>query len=344
MSDIARSFAAGRKTQDGRAGGETRRSPFFEGGWGDKGGFFPWRPDHDPSRRLSSVLSQKGVVLIAVLWSCALIMWFAFQISAQTRLMGEDRIHAIRESHALYLAVGGCYEALARMGQPPPLRIDQPLNLNWQPDGRPRIVEYNSGIAAVIIEPEDLKVNVNMVKEVQLRQVLQRAGADELTSEDLADRILDFIDADDIPRLHGMEKDAYIKAGLNYIPFNGPLTSMDQLLLVPGLSHQLFYGYDRGMDERMRESPEIFKGIVIPAKNSLFSLLTIYGNNVNLPQELDEQQESMLKLMSWRPGGIYRILSFGKSASGPPSVGIWLTVRFAGGGDKPYQVLSRKVM
>ncbi len=302
------------------------------------------RKTEDRRRKIRPLSSVRGVVLIAVLWSCALIMWFAFQISAQTRMMGEDRIHAIRDSQALYLAIGGCYEALARMGQPPPLLMDRPLDLNWQPDGRPRMVEYKSGIAVVIIEPEEMKVNVNSVQEVQLRQVLQRAGADELTSEQLADRILDFIDADDIRRPQGMEKDDYIKAGLNYIPFNGPLTGLDQLLLVPGLSDQLFYGYDRGIDERMRDSPEVFQDIVIPAKNSLFSLLTIYGGNKNLPLDLEEQQDSMLKLMSWRPGGVYRILSFGKSANGPPSVGIWLTVRLVAGGEKPYNILSRKVM
>jgi general secretion pathway protein K len=271
-------------------------------------------------------------------------MWFSFQISAQTRLLGEDRIHAIRESQALYLAIGGCYEALARMGQPSPLRMDQAPNLNWQPDGQPRIVEYSSGIAVVIIEPEELKVNVNSAQEVQLRQVLLSAGADELISEELADRILDFNHPGDVPRLHGMKKDAYIRAGLNYVPFDGPLVSLDQLLLVPGISRQLFFGYDQGIDERTSEFPEIFNDIVIPARNSLFSLLTIYGNNVNLPQGLDEQQEATLKMFSWRPGGIYRILSFGKSANGPPSVGMWLTVRFAGIGDKPFQILSRKVM
>jgi general secretion pathway protein K len=271
-------------------------------------------------------------------------MWFALQISAQTRLLGEDRVHSIRGSQALYLAIGGCYEALARMGQAPPLRMDQPLDLNWQPDGRPRIVEYTSGIAVVIIQPEEMKVNVNSVQEVQLRQVLQRAGADELTSEMLADRILDFINASGIRRPQGMQKDDYIKAGLNYIPFNGPLTALDQLLLVPGLSQQLFYGYDQGRDEWMGEFPEIFQDIVIPARNSIFSLLSIYGGNVNLPLDLEEQQESVLKLLSWRPGGIYRILSFGKSANGPPSVCVWLTVQFTSGGEIPYQILSRKVM
>jgi hypothetical protein len=139
-----------------------------------------------------------------------------------------------------------------------------------------------------------------------------------------------------------MKADAYIKAGLNYIPFNGPLTDLDQLLLVPGISQQLFYGYATGIDQGMGEFPEICQGLVIPAKNSLFSLLTIYGGNTSSSPGLGGQQNSMFKF--WRPGGIYRILSFGKSANGPPSAGVWLTVRYTSAGEKPYQILSRKVM
>ena len=293
--------------------------------------------------KLRAPLNSRGLVFIAVIWVCALIMWFSFQISAQTRLQGEDQIHTIRKSQAFHLAIGGCYEALARLGQPPPLFLNRGANLSWQPDGQPHIVEYETGIAIVIIESEDSKVNVNLAQEVQLRQVLQRAGADELSSEELADRILDFIDTDDIPRPHGMEKDGYIKLGLNYVPFDGPLTSLDQLLLIPGLNQQLFYGYDRGMDERMREFPDILRDIVIPGKNSLFSLLTIYGTNVNLPQD-DEQQEAMLQPHPWAAGGVYRILSFGKTPNGPPSAGIWLIVRLASDGVRPYTILSRKTM
>ncbi len=292
--------------------------------------------------KLRAPLNSRGVIFIAVIWVCALIMWFSLQISAQTRLQGEDRIHAIRKSQALHLAIGGCYEALARLGQPPPL-LNRGVNLNWQPDGQPHIVEYTTGIALVIIETENTKVNVNMAPEVNLRQVLQRAGANELSSETLADRIMDFIDADDIPRPHGMEKDGYIKLGLNYIPFDGPLASLDQLLLIPGLSQELFYGYNRGMEERMREVPEILKDIVIPGKNSLFSLLTIYGTNINLPQD-EEQEEAMLRTVPLTPGSIYRILSFGKTPNGPPSAGMWLIVSLAGDSGKPYKILSRKAM
>jgi general secretion pathway protein K len=223
--------------------------------------------------------------------------------------------------------------------------VGKSLELNWQPDGRARVVEYQTGIALVIIEPDDTKVNVNMAQEVQLRQLLQRAGADDAASERLTDRILDFIDPDDTPRPQGMERDDYIRAGLNYIPFNGKLTSLDQLLLVPGIGQQLFYGFNRGPDERISDFPEFFRDIVIPGKNSLFSLLTIYGNNISMPQEFDGQQEAAaLKAFTWRTGGIYRILSFGKVLNGPPSVGVWLEVRLVAENGQPYKILSRKVI
>ena len=73
----------------------------------------------------------------------------------------------------------------------------------------------------------------------------------------------------------------------------------------------------------MGEFPGSFQDILIPANNSLFSLLTIYGSNTNLPPGLGEPTGFRVQY-SWRPGGIYRILSFGKSANGPPSAGIWL--------------------
>ncbi|MEN6437548.1 MAG: hypothetical protein ABFD97_03095 [Syntrophobacter sp.] len=288
-----------------------------------------------------AVPGQRGVVLIAVLWICSLIMWFALQISAETRLQGEDRILSIRKSQALYLSIGGCYEALARMGQGPPLRGDAALDQNWQPDGIPRVVEFQTGRALVIIEAEDRKINVNRAGQPQLRQALERAGADEVTAERLSDMILDFIDQDDMQRPQGAEKDYYKRAGLNYQPFNGPLTSLDQLLLIPGVTHQLFYGYDRETD-KMLDLPPAYKEFLIPGKQSLFSLLTIYGNNTNLPRT-DEAEEELLPV-NWKPGGVYRILSFGISRNGPPAAGMWLTVRFSPQEQKSYTVLGRKTL
>lgn len=288
--------------------------------------------------------SQRGVVLVAVLWICALLMWFAFQISAATRLQGEDQIHSIRYSQALHLAIGGCYEALARIGMPRATDLDNHSENNWQPDGKPHIVTYDTGATLVIAETEDLKVNVNRTGATQLKQVMEKAGVDDTVSEHLTDSILDFIDKDDIPRLHGAEKDAYLRAGLNYIPFNGPLTSLDQLLLIPGMTQELFYGYSQGTDPRLAELPQMYRGFRIPGKDSLFSMLTIYGNNVNLPQDSLSGLQTQPRPLTWRQGGIYRILSFGRSANGPPTVGMLLIVNFTPIGDNPYTILCRKVL
>ena len=198
MNNIAQSLR--RKTEDGKRKTENGRQ---------KTKIRPLssvlRPQSSVLRPLSSV---RGVVLIAVLWICALIMWFAFQISAQTRLLGEDRIHAIRESQALYLAIGGCYEALARMGQAPALQEGpvhrSELAAGWAASHRS---EYDSGIAVVDYRTRRHQGKRQLGPEGSTQAGASRAGADELTSEKLADRILDFIDADDIPRPQGMEKD-----------------------------------------------------------------------------------------------------------------------------------------
>ncbi|MCE5332959.1 MAG: type II secretion system protein GspK [Desulfobacteraceae bacterium] len=288
-----------------------------------------------------SPASEKGVILIAALWISTLVMWFAFQISAETRFQSEETILSMRKSEAYHFAIGGCYEAIARMGQPPPMRTDMPLDFNWQPDGKPRVVDYRTGAALVIVDVEESRVNVNKAPQLQLRQLIEKAGVDEAFSETLADRILDFIDQDDSPRLQGMEKDAYRTAGLNWVPFDGPFTSLDQLLLVPGITQQLFYGYEGSANDGTADLPEMFRDCLIPGRYSLFSMLTIYGKNTNPLGFLERNPVEIL--VSWKTGTTYRILSFGKSFNGPPAVGVMLIVRFSPDGRSPYQVLSRRV-
>ena len=61
-------------------------------------------------------------------------------------------------------------------------------------------------------------------------------------TEDVADAILDWIDEDDVPRDFGAESTDY--GGL-YAPANGPLTSVEELLLVRGVTPQLLFGADQ---------------------------------------------------------------------------------------------------
>ena len=63
-------------------------------------------------------------------------------------------------------------------------------------------------------------------------------------TEEIADAILDFLDDDDEPREFGLESDYYTSLGNPYRCKNGPLDSLDELLLVRGVTPQLLFGND----------------------------------------------------------------------------------------------------
>ena len=64
-------------------------------------------------------------------------------------------------------------------------------------------------------------------------------------TESEADAILDFIDPDDEPREYGAERDYYAQLPVPYAPVNGPLQSIEQLLLVRGVTPSLLFGLDQ---------------------------------------------------------------------------------------------------
>ena len=60
----------------------------------------------------------------------------------------------------------------------------------------------------------------------------------------IADAILDWIDADSMPRSFGAEADYYRDLGVPYGPRNGVPQCLEELLLVRGVTRQLLYGAD----------------------------------------------------------------------------------------------------
>ena len=73
-------------------------------------------------------------------------------------------------------------------------------------------------------------------------------------TEDVADAILDFIDSDDEPREFGAERDYYTQLPIPYAPTNGPLQSIEQLLLVRGVTPSLLFGLDQNRNGVLEQS------------------------------------------------------------------------------------------
>jgi type II secretory pathway component PulK len=63
-------------------------------------------------------------------------------------------------------------------------------------------------------------------------------------TEDVADAILDWMDSDDEPREYGAELDYYASMNPPYKPRNAPLQTVEELLLVRGVTPQMLFGLD----------------------------------------------------------------------------------------------------
>ncbi len=100
------------------------------------------------------------------------------------------------------------------------------------------------------LEDESSRLNLNTILVADARDPDAALGRRLLMSlpgmtESIADAILDWVDEDDEPREFGAERDYYSGLSPPYEPQNGPLESIDQLLLVRDATPELLYGFDR---------------------------------------------------------------------------------------------------
>ncbi|MBW8885027.1 MAG: general secretion pathway protein GspK, partial [Planctomycetia bacterium] len=97
------------------------------------------------------------------------------------------------------------------------------------------------------LEDESTRLNLNVLLIVD--QQLPGSGRTLLMAlpgmtEDVADAILDWLDPDDTARDAGAEVDYYSGLSPPYAPKNGPVDTVEELLLVRGVTPQLLFGVD----------------------------------------------------------------------------------------------------
>jgi type II secretory pathway component PulK len=102
-------------------------------------------------------------------------------------------------------------------------------------------------------------------------------------TNDTADAILDWIDSDEIPRQYGAESEYYQALPQPYKPANGFLTSLDDLLLVRGVTPLLLYGEDLNRNGILDPGEDLNGDGYFDRGWSQF--FTIYSSERNLQQD-----------------------------------------------------------
>lgn len=211
--------------------------------------------------------NEQGIVLIMVLWAMTVLMVISIELARTMRIEGLTAETYHQEVETYYLALGGLHRALyavLRAQQQGRSMADAPggigglqrgLSRNNQQgaaqekqdiwargDGRWQTEDLGAGGYWVRVLDESGKINLNRVDEPALRQAFANLGFEVKASEELTDTILDWRDTDSLVRLHGAESDDYLAQRIPYPAKDGPFDTLDELLLIRGVTPALFYG------------------------------------------------------------------------------------------------------
>lgn len=209
-----------------------------------------------------NLIGLKGIALIMVLWVMAILSVIVFEFSLAMRT--EINITKnYRNDFGLYaMAEGGVERSILEIIYKHNQKIQNirrsekiEMEKEWVTDGRPYYLDYSNGICEMKVINEGGKLNINQISEYLLRKVIGNLGLEEEKRDIIVDSIMDWRDPDDFYRLNGAENDYYQSLKEPYYCKNGPLDSIEELLLIRGVTRDIFYG-KRKMEKEDKESVE----------------------------------------------------------------------------------------
>ncbi len=220
---------------------------------------------------MRSILSQqRGIALLLVLWVLTILMVIVFSFSYLARTESFSS-RAFKEGwENKFLAEAGIERAIMELFY----RKQNPQNLgeeeqeSWRIDGTEQSGALGGGYYRVRLVDESGKIDLNLAPEVILRSLinsLNLPGEDkDLLVNTIVDSILDWRDPDDLHRLQGAESDYYQSLPHPYKAKNGNFDTVEELILVKGVTPEILYGND--------QKPGLIDFLTVQAKTNKINL------------------------------------------------------------------------
>ncbi|HYK89572.1 MAG TPA: hypothetical protein VE398_12425 [Acidobacteriota bacterium] len=220
---------------------------------------------------------SKGVILIALLWILTALSIIALSFSRE----GFVEVAAARNTRdladAYYVARAGLMMTVYQLLQRPPGQVVQQLELQSAPDPLDLGTvtgTFGDGEYTVDLQDESAKINLNFVMDDQLHRLCEATGIPKPDADIITDSVMDWKDADTAHRINGAEDDYYQSLNPPYKAKNGRFDTVEELLLVRGVTPDYFYGHS----EKEPDGSVVYK-------YGLSRYLTVYSNtnaiNVN---------------------------------------------------------------
>ena len=194
---------------------------------------------------------EKGIALFLVLWVLALLSVIVGEFCHTMRTDATMTWDFGQRTEAYYIAYAGMQKAIEQLvseAMSPVKKKDSDdeeeedqapyFRLNYD---NPR-VPFGKGSFAVRIENDSGKININGAGRRLLEVMLRPFNLDKDQVAIIVDSILDWRDKDNLHRINGAEDDYYEGLPQPYECKDDYFDSVEELLLVRGVTKEIFYG------------------------------------------------------------------------------------------------------
>ncbi|MBI5676414.1 MAG: general secretion pathway protein GspK [Nitrospirae bacterium] len=226
-----------------------------------------------------------AVALLVVLWVIVLLTAIVGEFSYSMRTETKITRNFKEEAEAYYLALSGIEKAkteiLLTESQYTYLNEDGVLVFNIDNEAPQRSGNLVRGSFSYNLSDEESKLNINTASALQMRYLFLKSGVDITDVDIIVDSIIDWRDENDLHMLNGAEEDYYRSLEYSYSCKDGPFELIDELLLVKGMTKEIFYG------SKDADSEQKYTGVV--------QYLTVNGlNTININTSSDVVLEAVL--------------------------------------------------
>ena len=216
-----------------------------------------------------------GVALVLVVWVIVVLTAIVGEFSYTMRTEINIARNFKEEEEAYQLALAGIEKAkleLLSVNRSEVMYLDEEgMLLFGEEEEKPsRKGELGKGSFEYKITDEDGKLNINTATEGQLKALFLDAGVDITDVDIIVDSIFDWRDDNDLHRLNGAEEDYYRSLENPYSSKDGPFSTVEEMLLVKGITNEILYG---SKDKEEEEDDEEYY-------NGVAQYVTTHGSNL----------------------------------------------------------------
>jgi general secretion pathway protein K len=210
----------------------------------------PERALHDPARDCG----QRGAVLIVVLWVLVALAMLALSFSAAVRTEVNATRNTVDQKQSYFIARAGFEYAIYKILESQSAFYRSQAQLQGElgrqiPEvltGHLRLDVADGGADVEVID-ETGKISLNLAPPHLIFNLLVMVGVNPDQADIITDSIEDWRDQDDLSRPNGAEADYYQNLDPPYFPKNGLFDVPEELLLVRGVTPEVYYG-KKGLD------------------------------------------------------------------------------------------------